>query len=85
MRKEKYRSCQLIRGALAAHAGGTSFAVVCDQRRQDLIEACFEVMAAVTNSELRCRMSVITWQELAQTLPRKVRAFLAEKYGIVRT
>lgn len=82
MRKEKYRSCQLIRGALASHASGASFAVVCDQRRQDLIDACFEVMAAVTNSELRCRMSVVTWQELGQTLPRKVSTFLAEKYGI---
>jgi hypothetical protein len=82
MRKEKYRSCQLIRGALAAHAGGTCFAVVCDQRRRDLLDACFEVLSAVANAELRCRMSVVTWQELAETLPRKVRAFLAEKYGI---
>jgi hypothetical protein len=82
MRKEKYRSCQLIRGALAAHALRASFAVVCDQRRQDLIDDCFEVMSAVANAELRCRMSVVTWQELAETLPRKVRAFLADKYGI---
>jgi hypothetical protein len=82
MQKEKYRSCQLIRGALAAHASRASFAVVCDQRRQDLIDDCFEVMSAVASAELRCRMSVVTWQELAQTLPRKVRAFLAEKYGI---
>jgi hypothetical protein len=82
MRKEKYRSCQLIRGALAAHAYGASFAVVCDQRRQDLIDACFEVLSAVASAELRCRMSVVTWQELAETLPSKVKAFLAEKYGI---
>jgi hypothetical protein len=82
MRNEKYRSCQLIRGALAAHAWRASFAVVCDQRRQDLIDACFEVMSAVASAELRCRMSVVTWQELADTLPRKVRGFLAEKYGI---
>jgi hypothetical protein len=81
-RKEKYRSCQLIRGALAAHAHGASFAVVCDQRRQDMIDACFEVLSAVASAELRCRMSVVTWQELAGTLPSKVRAFLAEKYGI---
>ncbi len=82
MRKEKYRSCQLIRGALAAHAHGASFAVVCDQRRQDLIDACFEVQSAVASAELRCRISVVTWQELAQTLPSKVKVFLAEKYGI---
>jgi hypothetical protein len=82
MRKEKYRSCQLIRGALAAHADGASFAVVCDQRRQDLVDSCFEVMSAVASAELRCRMSVVTWQEIAAAVPPKVRLFLAEKYGI---
>ena len=80
--KERYRSCQLIRGALAAYGHGASFAVLCDQRRQDLIEHCFEIMSAVTSAELRCRMSVVTWQELASAMPPKVRAFLAEKYGI---
>ena len=82
MSKERYRSCQLIRGALAAHAHGASFAVFCDQRRQDLIEDCFTVTSAVTSAELRCRLSVVTWQEIAAAMPRKVRIFLAEKYGI---
>ena len=80
--KERFRSCQLIRGALAAHAHAASFAVFCDQRRQDLIEDCFEVISAVVSAELRCRMSVVTWQKLASAMPRKVRTFLAEKYGI---
>ena len=75
MRKERFRSCQLIRGALAAEAHGASFVVFCDQRRQDLIEECFATMAAVVSAELRCRLSVVTWQELAVTLPRKVRSF----------
>jgi hypothetical protein len=82
MMKEKYCSSQLIRGALAAHANGASFAVICDERRQDLIDDCFEVISAVLNAELRCRMSVVTWHELTYALPSKVRAFLAEKYGI---
>jgi hypothetical protein len=80
--KERYRGCQLIRGALAAQARGASFAVFCDQRRQDLIEDCFEVISAVVSADLRCRMSVVTWQELASAMPPKVRTFLAEKYGI---
>ena len=80
--KQRFRSCQLIRGALAAHSHTASFAVFCDQRRQDLIEDCFEVMSAVVSAELRCRMSVVTWQELASAMPHKVRTFLAEKYGI---
>ena len=78
----KYGSSQLIRGALAAHAHEASFAVFCDQRRQDLIEACFEVFAAVLSSELRCRMGVVTWQEIARALPATVKRFLLEKYGI---
>lgn len=82
LRNERMRGCQLIRGALAAHAGEMSFAVLCDERRQDLVEECFAIMAAVRTAELRCRLSVVTWQELAATLPAKVRAFLAEKYGI---
>jgi hypothetical protein len=83
MSKERYRSCQLIRGALAAYAHAASFAVFCDQRRQDLIEDCFEILSAVTSAELRCRLSVVTWQEIAATTPPRVRTFLTEKYGIV--
>jgi hypothetical protein len=84
-RQEKFCSYQLIRGALAAHTHTASFAVFCDQRRQDLIEDCFEIMSAVMSAELRCRLSVVTWQELAPALPPKVRSFLADKYGIVRS
>ena len=80
--KERFRSCQLIRGALAAHAREGSFAVFCDQRRQDLVEDCFQVLSAVKNAELRCRLSVVTWQELAVALPAKLKIFLGEKYGI---
>jgi hypothetical protein len=81
--KERFRSCQLIRGALAAYAHSASFAVFCDQRRQDLIEDCFEMMSAVMNAELRCRIRVVTWQEIAAAMPKRVRAFLADKYGII--
>ena len=78
----KFRSCQLIRGALAAYQHGAWFAVLCDERRTDLIDACFETFSAVHQAALRCRLSVLTWQELAPALPGKVQAFLAEKYGI---
>jgi hypothetical protein len=82
MTKEKYRSSQLIRGALAAHAHGASFAVFCDQRRQDLVDDCFEVFSAITSAELRCRLSVVTWQEMAAAMPPTVKTFLSAKYGI---
>ena len=82
MTQEKYRSSQLIRGALAAQAHGASFAVFCDHRRKDLIDGCFEVFAAIISAELRCRLSVVTWQEIAAAMPRTITNFLAEKYGI---
>lgn len=75
-------SYQLIRGALAAYATGCSFCVFCDARRPDLIEAWYSVMRAVRLFELRCRLQLLTWQELASALPKDLRHFLSVKYGI---
>lgn len=73
---------QLIRNVLAAHAIGSSFCVVHDARRPDLREAWYSVMAAVRESELRTRLKVLTWQELATALPEPLQSFLGTKYGI---
>ena len=78
-----YESYQLIRNALAAHAGGESFCVIHDERRPDLREAWFRVMAAVRSAALRVRLKVLTWQELAPLLPVDLQQFLDWKYGIV--
>jgi hypothetical protein len=78
-----YESYQLIRNVLAAYATGSSFCVLHDARRLDLREAWFEVMAAVKSAELRVRLKVMTWQELAAFLPEALREFLDVKYGIV--
>jgi len=75
---------QLIRNVLAAYAEGCSFCVVHDNRRPDLREAWYEVLAAVKPAELRVRLSVMTWQELAEHLPEELQGFLNRKYGIVR-
>jgi hypothetical protein len=32
--------------------------------------------------ELRCRLKLLTWQELASNLPGDLQLFLADKYGI---
>jgi hypothetical protein len=40
------------------------------------------VMQCVRPIDLRLRCKVLTWQELAKTLPRSLRGFLNEKYGI---
>jgi hypothetical protein len=79
-----YASYQLIRNVLAAYAEGCSFCVLHDERRPDLREAWFEVMAAVKNAEMRVRCKVLTWQELAGLLPEELQEFLDWKYGIVR-
>jgi hypothetical protein len=73
---------QLIRGALAAHTTGGSFCVFCDARRPDLIEQWYAVMGAVRDCTLRCRMKLLTWQEMSVVLGRSLRQFLRTKYGI---
>ena len=77
-----YLSYQLIRNVLAAQHYQSSCCVLLDARRPDLMEAWFAVMSCVRPVDLRLRCKVLTWQELAAATPRKVQAFLEEKYGI---
>lgn len=74
---------QLVRGVLAAQASGGRFVLLCDGRRADLQEMWFRVMRAVVSFDLRSRMAVLSWQEVAAVLPPVLREFLATKYGIV--
>ncbi len=77
-----YASYQLIRGVLAGHSADCSFCVLHDERRPDLREEWFQVMSAVKCAELRVRLKVLTWQELAALLPAALKEFLDLKYGI---
>ena len=61
----------------------SSFCVIHDERRPDLREEWFQVMAAVKSAALRVRLKVLTWQELAALLPVALQEFLDVKYGIV--
>jgi hypothetical protein len=81
--KPGYSNYQLIRNVLAAYASESSFCVIHDERRPDLREKWFQVMAAIRNAELRVRMKVLTWQELTALAPEALRDFLDLKYGIV--
>jgi hypothetical protein len=74
---------QLVRGALAAAHHGARFVVFCDARRADLREVWFRVLTAVRCSELRSRLGLVTWQELAGVSPKTVAGFLTTKYGIL--
>ena len=78
-----YAGYQLIRGVLAAQAADSSSCVLHDERRPDLREQWFLVMAAVSSASLRVRLKVLTWQELAALLPAALQEFLDRKYGIV--
>ena len=82
IRNGKYEGYQLIRCALAAHALECSFSVICDARRPDMIEVRYTILRAIHPSELRCRLKLLTWQEVAVALPSGLQDFLAMKYGI---
>jgi hypothetical protein len=73
---------QLIRNVLAAYALEAAFCVLCDARRRDLIEAWYSILAIVRCPGFAWRLKLLTWQELAGTLPNDLQAFLEVKYGI---
>jgi len=79
---ERVQGYQLIRGVLAAYSNEGSYVVLCDGRRADLTEAWFGVMRAVRSLSLRSRLKLLTWQELSDAVPPRLRRFLGEKYGI---
>ena len=74
---------QLIRNVLAAFASDASFCVLCDARRRDLIEIWYSVLSAVHYPSFAWRLKLLTWQELATTLPEDLQNFLEAKYGII--
>ena len=78
----RYLSYQLLRNVLAAYALQCSFCVLVDARRPDLAGAWYAVMKCVKRVELRTKLRISTWQELAEAAPLSVRTFLAAKYGI---
>lgn len=78
----RYISYQLIRNVLAAYALQCSFCVLVDSRRSDLTESWYAVMKCVKSIQLRTRLRICTWQELAGLTPPKLRVFLRAKYGI---
>jgi hypothetical protein len=53
-----------------------------DARRVDLIEAWHQVLRAVLPASLRCRLQLLTWQELGAALPAELQQFMLGKYGI---
>ncbi len=82
VRNGRHAGYQLVRGALAAYASGCSFCVLCDARRRDLMETWFQILRAVGDVELRSRLKLLTWQELAGRLAPELQDFLEKKYGI---
>jgi len=81
-RQKSFLSYQLLRGVMAAVEHDARFCLMCDARRTDLIARWFGVLSAVRSSTIRCRLQLVTWQEIALCLPRPLQSFLAAKYGI---
>jgi len=75
-------SYQLIRGVLAAYLWQRSFLLLCDGRRRELAECWLQILRAVRDCGLRSQLALLTWQELAHTVPKNLRLFLENKYGI---
>lgn len=80
--QSQYLCYQILRNVLAAHALECSFCVLVDERRLDLIDAWYAVLRCVQPIELRTRLKILTWQEIAHHVPQKLQSFLAVKYGI---
>jgi hypothetical protein len=78
-----YLGYQLLRNVLAAYALQCSFCVLVDARRPDLLDAWYAIMKCVKPIELRTRLRISTWQEVARVAPPKLRGFLGAKYGIM--
>jgi len=78
----QYQSYQLLRNVMAANAHKAAFCLLTDARRMDLIESWYQVLAAIRPVDLRVRCKLLTFQELAPALPRSLRQFLHQKYGI---
>jgi hypothetical protein len=79
----RYVSYQLIRNVLAAHALDLDFCTLLDARRPDLLEDWYSIARCIRFADLRARCKVLTWQELALSLPAALQRFLSVKYGIV--
>ena len=79
---DRYLSYQLLRNVLAAYALECSFCLLIDIRRPDLAGAWYAVMKCVKPVELRTKLRISTWQEVAQAAPSKLRIFLSAKYEI---
>jgi len=78
---KSYASDQLLRNVLAAHALQCSFCVLIDVQRADLANAWYAVMRCIKPVELRTKMRICTWQEIAEVATPRLRKFLTAKYG----
>ena len=74
-----YLNYQLIRNVLAAYHLGARFTLICDARRDDLIDAACSVLSAVRAPDLLAKCGIVTWQEVARCAPEPLQTFLFRK------
>ena len=68
---------------LAAHASDSSFCVIHDERRPDLREEWFQVMAAVKSADIARAPESPYLAGVGRISSRALQEFLDVKYGIV--
>ena len=80
--KNKYESYQIIRNFLAAYKENKNHRLLCDIRRGDLVRDYYKIVNAIKEDDLKQRVGVIFWQDIASRCGESLKNFLAEKYGI---
>jgi hypothetical protein len=79
-----YLNYQLIRNILAAYQHKSRFILLCDMRRPDLAKSFYQTVRCIQDRflDLRTNCEIVYWQDIAQLVPKDLKHFLKEKYGI---
>jgi hypothetical protein len=79
-----YLNYQLIRNILAAYQHKSRFILLSDMRRPDLAKSFYQTVRCIQDKylDLRTNCEIVYWQDIAQVVPKDLKHFLKEKYGI---
>jgi hypothetical protein len=79
-----YLNYQLIRNILAAYQHKSRFILLSDMRRPDLAKSFYQTVRCIQDRylDLRTNCEIVYWQDIAQVVPKDLKHFLKEKYGI---
>jgi hypothetical protein len=79
---KRFDNYQIIRNILAAIQHSKRHALLCDERRPDLVGRYMETVCCLQDVDMRRKCRVIFWQEIQRASGAGLGQFLKEKYGI---